>query len=70
MNKIAALADIHGNLKALETALKIIREEQVDRIFVCGDVVGYGEQPNQCCETVMPPPTTDSLPASFSGSCP
>ena len=39
MNKIAALADIHGNLKALETALKIIREEQVDRNFVCGDVV-------------------------------
>ena len=35
MNKIAVLADIHGNLKALETALKIIREEQVDRIFVC-----------------------------------
>jgi predicted phosphodiesterase len=39
MNKIAVLVDIHGNLKALETALKIIREEQVDRNFVCGDVV-------------------------------
>lgn len=52
MNKIAVLADIHGNLKALKTALNIVREEQVDRIFVCGDVVGYGEQPNQCCKTV------------------
>ena len=50
--KIAVLADIHSNLKALETAVDIIAEEKVAKTFVCGDVVGYGQQPNQCCELV------------------
>ena len=50
--KIAIMADIHSNLYALETALEIIKKDEVDRIFICGDVVGYGKQPNECCEVV------------------
>ena len=50
MKRIAVMADIHSNIYALDQALKIIDDEGVDGIFVCGDVVGYGTSPNECCE--------------------
>lgn len=53
MGKMAIIADIHSNLPALEKALDILKEELVDRIAVCGDVVGYGRYPNECCEVVQ-----------------
>ena len=52
MDKVGVIADIHSNLPALETALGILKQESVDRIMVCGDVVGYGKYPNECCEMV------------------
>lgn len=52
MDKVGVIADIHSNLPALETALGILKQESVDRIIVCGDVVGYGKYPNECCEMV------------------
>ena len=36
--KVAAVADIHGNLPALEAALREIEVERPDLIVVCGDV--------------------------------
>jgi predicted phosphodiesterase len=53
MNKIAVIADIHSNLKALNLALNKLEKECVEKIIVCGDVVGYGKQPNQCCEIMQ-----------------
>ncbi len=38
--RIAVLADIHGNLPALETVLSDIRAENVDGIIVAGDTTG------------------------------
>jgi putative phosphoesterase len=38
--RIAVLADIHGNLPALETALKEIEEDKVEGFIVAGDMVG------------------------------
>ena len=52
MNRIAVMADIHSNITALDQALRIIDGEFVDGIFVCGDVVGYGIEPNECCERI------------------
>lgn len=37
--RVAAIYDIHGNLPALEAVLEQIREAEVDRIVVGGDVV-------------------------------
>jgi putative phosphoesterase len=37
--RVAALYDIHGNLPALEAVLQQIREAEVDRIVVGGDVL-------------------------------
>ena len=42
--------DIHGNLEALEAVLEAMGE--VDRYLVLGDVVGYGPNPNECCEVI------------------
>jgi len=38
--KIAVLADIHGNLSALNAVLTEIEEEGVDQILVAGDLLG------------------------------
>ena len=50
--RYAILGDIHGNLTALETVLRHIRLEGVDRILSVGDVVGYGAAPAECIQIV------------------
>jgi predicted phosphodiesterase len=50
--RIAAIADIHSNLAALEAALAAIDEAGVDEIWCLGDVVGYGPDPDACTELV------------------
>ncbi len=52
VSKIGVIADIHGNLGALETALGILTKEQVEKVFICGDIVGYGESTNECCDLI------------------
>jgi len=49
---IAVISDIHGNLEALETSLKYIDDEKVEKIYCLGDVVGYGPNPNECVDLV------------------
>ncbi|HEY4716990.1 MAG TPA: metallophosphoesterase family protein [bacterium] len=50
--RIGILADIHGNLEALTEAVKLLKEEKPDKIIFLGDVVGYGANPNECCDIV------------------
>lgn len=47
----AVISDIHGNLEALEAVLADLPEE-VERIYCLGDVIGYGANPNECCDLV------------------
>ena len=42
MSRIAILADIHGNLPALEAVTKDLERRPVDEILVGGDLVGRG----------------------------
>jgi Icc-related predicted phosphoesterase len=37
--RVAALYDIHGNLPALEAVLQHLRQADVDRVIIGGDVV-------------------------------
>jgi predicted phosphodiesterase len=46
--RYALIADIHGNLEALETVLAEIRKENIDEIISLGDLVGYYPNPNEC----------------------
>ncbi len=50
--RTAILTDIHANLPALEAVLDRCAELGVDRYVCLGDTVGYGAQPNECCEIV------------------
>jgi diadenosine tetraphosphatase ApaH/serine/threonine PP2A family protein phosphatase len=44
--RVAVLSDIHGNLVALRAALRVAGD--VDAVWVLGDIVGYGPDPNGC----------------------
>ncbi len=48
----AIISDIHSNLNALEAVLDFIKDAKVDKIINCGDIVGYGTEPNECIETL------------------
>jgi predicted phosphodiesterase len=48
--RLAIISDIHGNIQALEAVLAKADEYEVDEIVCLGDVVGYGGNPNECCE--------------------
>lgn len=44
MTRIAVLADIHGNVPALEAVLADVAHARVDEVLVGGDLVGRGPQ--------------------------
>jgi predicted phosphodiesterase len=44
MTRVAILADIHGNVPALEAVLADVRRQCVDEVLVGGDLVGRGPQ--------------------------
>jgi len=46
------LSDIHGNLEALDAVLDRLSTAGVSSYLCLGDVVGYGADPNACCERV------------------
>jgi len=48
--KYGILGDIHGNLSALQEAIRSLDEEKVDVLISVGDVVGYGAAPSECIE--------------------
>ena len=43
--RVGIIADIHGNLAALETVLAALATERVDRIVCLGDVAAAGPRP-------------------------
>lgn len=46
------ISDIHSNYEALSVAIEELKKEKVDKIICCGDLVGYGPNPNECIELV------------------
>jgi putative phosphoesterase len=48
--KIAVFSDIHSNFYALSNVLNDIKEQNVDRVYCLGDLVGYGPHPNTVIE--------------------
>src|SRR5215468_4319962 len=49
--QIALLADVHGNLEALDAVLRALDRTAPQAKLVCaGDVVGYGPNPEECLE--------------------
>lgn len=47
----AVISDIHGNLEALEAVLRDV-PAGVEAVYCLGDVIGYGANPEECCDIV------------------
>ncbi len=50
--KIGIVSDIHSNLEAFIKALNLLHSLEVEKIYSCGDIVGYGPNPNECVNLV------------------
>ncbi|HUG47387.1 MAG TPA: metallophosphoesterase family protein [Candidatus Limnocylindria bacterium] len=50
--RLAVLSDIHGNVAALEAALKDIKRHKPDRLLICGDLVMNGPRPREVVQRV------------------
>ena len=48
--RIGIITDVHANTEALGEVLESLRQDQVSAIVHLGDVVGYGAEPNECCD--------------------
>lgn len=55
-DRVAILADIHGNLPALEAVLADLRAQGLEQAIVLGDIVGYGPFPAECVERLRAEP--------------
>ena len=47
---IAVISDVHSNLEALLAVLGEIQDAEA--IYCAGDIVGYGPNPNECCDLI------------------
>ncbi len=50
--RYGVVADVHGNLHALQAAIRDLRAAGVDEWLCAGDLIGYGPQPNECVEVL------------------
>jgi hypothetical protein len=51
--RIAVIADVHGNLPALEAVLADIESRDVDRTFNLGDCVSGPLWPREVCDLLI-----------------
>ncbi len=50
--RIAVFADVHANLEALLAFIEHSSDQQLERYFFLGDIVGYGTNPNECIDVL------------------
>lgn len=46
-------SDVHSNWEALSVVLEYLERQKVDSYICCGDIVGYGPDPNKCVEKIF-----------------
>lgn len=51
--RLAIIADIHGNSRALDAVLSDIARQGVDRIVSLGDNIGYGPEPEEVVRSLL-----------------
>jgi diadenosine tetraphosphatase ApaH/serine/threonine PP2A family protein phosphatase len=52
-SRFAVFSDVHGNLPALHAFFEDVESRGFDRLYCCGDLVGYGAHPGECCDLVQ-----------------
>lgn len=50
--RLGIFSDVHANLEALQAVLTAYATASIDRYVCLGDIVGYGANPNECCQLV------------------
>jgi diadenosine tetraphosphatase ApaH/serine/threonine PP2A family protein phosphatase len=50
--RIGIFSDVHANLEALQAVLSGYQQAKIDRYICLGDIVGYGANPNECCQII------------------
>jgi len=50
--RLGIFSDVHSNLEALEAVVETYKDKSIDKFICLGDVVGYGANPNECCDIV------------------
>jgi predicted phosphodiesterase len=53
MTRVAVLADVHGNIPALEAVIEDIAAQRIDEVLVGGDLVGRGPQGSRVIERIL-----------------
>ena len=53
MTRLAALADVHGNLPALQAVIADMRQFNVDQVVLAGDSVNWGPFSREVLETIF-----------------
>jgi predicted phosphodiesterase len=53
MQRFAVISDIHSNLDALLSVLDDIQEQDVEKVYCLGDLVGYGAHPREVVDIAM-----------------
>lgn len=64
MDKIAIISDIHGNLEALNSVFKDIKERHIDKVFCLGDVVAKGTHQEECVKLIR-----ENCDLAIKGNC-
>lgn len=49
---IGVFSDVHGNLEALDACLERFKREGVSSFIYCGDMIGYGPDPEKCVRKI------------------
>ena len=49
---IGIMSDIHASIYGLERSVKKLESLGIDDLYICGDIVGYGKKPNECCDFI------------------
>jgi len=50
--KLGIISDIHANMEALDAVLALLDSKSATSYVCCGDLVGYGPDPNLCVERI------------------
>ena len=59
--RIGVFSDVHGNLEALQAVLKRLKQEGAEQFIQCGDLIGYGPDPDACVRRVARLPLLASV---------
>lgn len=52
MDRVAVVTDLHANMPALEATLARTDELDAEAVYCSGDLVGYGQHPNDVCQLI------------------